>query len=184
MTDLLVILVAAASINNFVLERMLGLCPMLGAGPRLAAIRQVALATTGALTAAAGLAYLLDRWLLVPFDLPYLRIMGFLVLAVLCVQGMHLLLRNPRPQLPLVTTNCAVLGVTLLTAGTSGSLAGALALGLGAGLGYSLVLLLIAGLGPRLARDQAPAALRGPPLTLITLGIMSLAVLGFAGFGA
>ncbi|MBL8200431.1 MAG: electron transport complex subunit RsxA [Chromatiales bacterium] len=184
MAELLLIVVAAATINNFVLERLLGLCPILGAGTRLDAVRGVSLATTGALTVAGGLSYLLDQWVLAPYGLPYLRIITFLALSVVSVRGMNLLLRGPASQLPLVTTNCAVLGVTLLAAGTSGSLAGALALGLGAGLGYGVVLLLLAGLRPRLEQAPVPEALRGPALALITVGIMSLAALGFTGFGA
>lgn len=183
MTDLLLIVVAAATINNFVLERLLGLCPVLAPGTRLEAVRGVALATTGALTVAGGLSFLLDRWVLVPFELPYLRIIAFLALAVPSVQLMNLLLRRPGMHAPLVTTNCAVLGVTLLTAGTATSLAGALALGFGAGLGYSAVLLLLTGLRPRLEQAPVPAALRGAPLALITVGFMSLATLGFSGFG-
>jgi electron transport complex protein RnfA len=183
MTDLLLIAVAAATINNFVLVRLLGLCPVLGPGTRLADVQGASLATTGVLTITAGLSYLLDRWVLVPYELPYLRIITFLALTVLTVQGANLLLRRPSPQLPVITTNCAVLGVALLTAGTSNSFAGAIALGLGAGLGFSLVILLFAGLGPRLEQTPVPAALRGPAITLVTLGMMSLAVLGFSGFG-
>jgi len=183
MTELLFIAVAAATINNVVLVRLLGLCPVLGSGTHLADIKGVALATTGVLTITAGLSYLLELWVLVPYDVPYLRIIAFLALTVLTVQGANLLVRRPSTQLPLITTNCAVLGVALLTASTSSSLAGAIALGFGAGLGFSLVILLFAGLGPRLEQTPVPAALRGPAITLITLGMMSLAVLGFSGFG-
>ena len=183
MTDLLLIAIAAATINNFVLTRLLGLCPVLGAGTGIEDVRGVALATTGVLTITAGLSYLVERWVLVPYELPYLRIMAFLALTVLTVQGANLLLRRLSTQLPLITTNCAVLGVALLTAGTSNSLAGAVALGFGAGLGFSLVVLLFAGLGPRLEQAPVPAALRGPAISLVTLGIMSLVILGFSGFG-
>jgi len=183
MTDLLLIAVAAVTVNNFVLVRLLGLCPVLGAGTRLDDVQGVALATTGVLTITAGLSYLLDRWVLVPYELPYLRIIAFLVLTLLTVQGANLIFRQSGKHLPLITTNCAVLGVALLTAGTSDSLAGAIALGFGAGVGFSLVILLFAGLGPRLEQTPVPAALRGPAISLITVGLMSLAVLGFSGFG-
>lgn len=183
MTDLLLIAVAAATVNNIVLVRLLGLCPVLGPGTHLADVKSVALATTGVLTITTGLSYLLDRWVLVPYELPYLRIIAFLALTVLTVQAANHLLRRPSTQLPLITTNCAVLGVALLTAGTSNSLAGAIALGFGSGLGFSLVLLLFSGLRPRLEQAPIPAALRGPAIALITVGMMSLAVLGFSGFG-
>jgi Na+-translocating ferredoxin:NAD+ oxidoreductase subunit A len=183
MAELLLIAVAAATINNLVLMRLLGLCPVLGAGARLADFRGMALATTGIVTVTGGLSYLLDHWVLVPYGLPYLRITAFLVLTVLTVQGSNRLFRRPGAQLPLVTTNCAVLGVALLSAGASSSLAGAIALGFGAGAGFSLVQILFSGLGARLEQYPVPATLRGPPIALITLGMMSLAVLGFSGFG-
>ncbi len=191
MTELLLIAVAAATVNNIVLVRLLGLDPVLGPalGPALGTvtplddIKGVALATTGVLTITAGLSYLLERWVLVPYELLYLQIIAFLALTVLTVQGANLLFRSPGTQLPVITTNCVVLGVALLTAGTSSSLAGAIALGFGAGVGFSLVILLFAGLGPRLEQTPVPAALRGPAITLITLGMMSLAILGFSGVG-
>ncbi|MEQ1802192.1 MAG: Rnf-Nqr domain containing protein [Gammaproteobacteria bacterium] len=183
MTDLLLIAVAAATVNNVVLVRLLGLCPLLGAGSRLEDVAGVALATTGALTVTAALCHVLDRWVLEPLDLPFLRITGFMVLTVLTVHVGNLLLRRPRSQLPLVTTNCAVLGVALLTTGTVDGLAEALALGFGAGLGFSLVLLLFTGLRPRLDQSAVPAPLRGPAIALVTAGMMSLAFLGFSGFG-
>ena len=184
MTDLLLIAIAGATVNNFVLERLLGLCPVVGAGSRLEDVRGVSLATTGVLTITAALSYLLNQWVLVPYDLPYLRIIGFLALTLLTVQGVNLVVRQSGQHLPLITTNCAVLGVALLTAGTSASLAGAVALGLGAGLGLSVVLLLFSGLRPRLEQAPVPTALRGPAIALITLGMMSLAVVGFSGFGS
>jgi electron transport complex protein RnfA len=183
MTDLLLIAVAAATVNNFVLERLLGLCPVVGEGWRLDEVRGLSLGTTGALTLTAGLSYLLDRWVLVPYGLSYLRIMALLALTLLAVKLVNLMLRQSGQYLPLITTNCAVLGVALLTAGTSNSFAGAIALGFGAGLGFSLVLFLFTGLRPRLEQAPVPAALRGPAIALVTLGIMSLAVLGFSGFG-
>jgi len=181
MTELLLIAVAAATVNNFVLVRLLGLCPVLGGGTRLEDVRDVALATTAVLTITAGLCYLLDQWVLVPYGLPYLRIIAFLALTLLTVQGVNLVFRRSGPHLPLITTNCAVLGVALLTAGTSASLAGAVALGFGAGVGFGLVLLLFTGLRPRLEQAPIPAPLRGPAIALITVGMMSLAVLGFSG---
>lgn len=184
MTDLLLIAVAAATVNNFVLARLLGLCPVLGSGTRLEDLPGIALATTGVLTVTSGLCHALDRWLLVPFGLPYLRIIGFLALTVLAVRLANLVLRRPAHQLPLITTHCAVLGVALLTTGTVDSLGGALALGLGAGLGFSLVLLLFTGLVPRLEQAPLPGPLRGPAIALLTLGMMSLAFLGFSGLGS
>lgn len=191
MTDLLLIAIAAASINNIVLERLLGLCPVLGASGRVDEALWSGLATTAALALAAGLSHLLNEWLLEPFGLPYLRIIALVAIAALAVQAVNALLarRAARQfasvggQSPLVTMNCAVLGVALLTSGTAGSFAGAVALGLGAGLGFTVVVLLISSLRQRLEQSPLPLPLRGPPITLVTVGMMSLAFLGFSGVG-
>jgi electron transport complex protein RnfA len=183
MADLLLIAVAAATVNNFVLVRLLGLCPVLGAGTRLDDILGVSLATTGALTVTAGLSYLLDRWVLVPYELPYLRIIAFLALTGVAVGAANRVVQRSDQHLPVITINCAVLGVALLTTGTASSLAGALALGFGAGAGFSLVMFLFAGLRPRLEQAPVPAPLRGPAIAFVTVGIMALAFLGFSGLG-
>ena len=189
MTDLLLIVVAAATVNNFVLVRLLGLCPLLGASQKLGDVVDLSLATTSVLTLTAGCTWLLDRRVLVPFGLPYLRIVAFILVIAGVVQFGQWVLRKQsaelharlEPHVSLIATNCTVLGVALLNAGTTHGLAGALALGLGAGLGFSLVLILFAGLRERLGQASVPAALRGPGITLLTLGMLSLAFLGFSG---
>ena len=189
MTDFLLIAVAAATVNNIVLERLLGLCPVLGADSRIDNAFTTGLATTCALAVTAGLSHLLNQWLLEPRELVYLRIIALLALSALAVLAVNVLLQRrsaaralPAGQhLPLVTMNCAVLGVALLTIGSAGSLAGAVALGLGAGLGFTVVVTLFASLQPRLLRSAVPAPFRGPAITLVTVGMMSLAVMGFSG---
>lgn len=191
MTDLLLIAVAAASINNIVLERLLGLCPVLEAGGRVDEALSSGLATTAALALTAGLSYLLNEWLLEPFGLPYLRIIALVAIAALAVQAVNALLARSATrlfasasrQLPRITMNCAVLGVALLTTGTAGSFASAMALGVGAGLGFTVVVLLFASLRQRLEQCPAPLPLRGPAIALVTVGMMSLAFLGFSGVG-
>lgn len=184
MTELLLIAVAAATVNNVVLVRLLGLCPVLGAGTRPEDVKGASIATTSVLTITAGLCHLLEQWVLVPYELPYLRIIAFLALTLCTVQVANRLIRRNGPHLPLITINCVVLGMALLATGSTQSLAGAIALGFGAGVGFSLVLLLYTGLRARLEQPSIPAALRGPAITLITVGMMSLAVLGFSGFGS
>lgn len=192
MSDFLLIALAAATVNNIVLERLLGLCPVVGTTARIDEALATGLATTGALTLTAGLSYLLNQWLLVPFGLPYLRIIALLGLAALSVQAVNVLLerrsagrsRSANQQLPLITMNCAVLGVALLTTGTAETLGGAVALGLGAGLGFTVVVALFASLRPRLLQSPVPLPLRGPAIALVTVGMMSLAVLGFSGLGS
>jgi electron transport complex protein RnfA len=195
MTDFLLIVVAAATVSNIVLERLLGLCPVLaqtpGVNSRVDNALRSGLATTWALTITAGLSHLLYQWLLLPLGLVYLRIIALLALSALTVQGVNVLLgRRGAGQgpfagqhLPLTTMNCAVLGVALLTTGTAGTLGGAIALGLGAGLGFTVVVMLFASLHPRLEQSPVPAPLRGPAVALITVGMMSLAFLGFSGLG-
>ncbi|MCP5138384.1 MAG: electron transport complex subunit RsxA [Chromatiales bacterium] len=189
MAELLLIAVGAATVNNFVLVRFLGLCPLLGVGSRLDSAAGMSLATGFVLTVTAGLSYLLDHWVLVPLDLGYLRIISFILLIAGTVQLAELVIRRRHAllhrllgmYLPLITTNCAVLGVALLNAGTADSLAAALAMGLGAGLGFALVMLLFASLRERLESAEVPQAFRGPAIALVTAGMMSLAFLGFAG---
>ncbi|MFZ1623264.1 MAG: electron transport complex subunit RsxA [Gammaproteobacteria bacterium] len=189
MVELLLIAVGAATVNNFVLVRFLGLCPLLGVGSRLDSAAGMSLATGAVLTITAGLSYLLDHWVLVPLDLGYLRIISFILLIAGTVQLAELLIRRRHAllhrllgmYLPLITTNCAVLGVALLNAGTAKSLAEALAMGLGAGLGFALVMLLFASLRERLESAEVPQAFRGSAIALVTAGMMSLAFLGFSG---
>jgi len=195
MTDFLLIAVAAATINNIVLERLLGLCPVLGPTPgtnsRVDNALRSGLATTCALTVTAGLSHLLYQWLLLPWGLVYLRIIALLAVSALTVQAINVLLerrgagRSPfaSQHLPLTTMNCAVLGVALLTTGTADTLGGAVALGFGAGLGFTVVVVLFASLHPRLEQPPVPASLRGPAIALITVGMMSLAFQGFSGLG-
>ncbi len=189
MVELLLIAVGAATVNNFVLVRFLGLCPLLGVGSRLDSAAGMSLATGAVLTITAGLSYLLDHWVLVPLDLGYLRIISFILLIAGTVQLAELVIRRRHAllhrllgmYLPLITTNCAVLGVALLNAGTAKSLAEALAMGLGAGLGFALVMLLFASLRERLESAEVPQAFRGSAIALVTAGMMSLAFLGFSG---
>ncbi len=132
MTDFLLIAIAAATVNNIVLERLLGLCPLLGTDSRVDNALTTGLATTCALTVTAGLSHLLNQWLLVPWGLAYLRIIALLALAALTVQAVNVLLKRhgagrlrfASQRLPLITMNCAVLGVALLTTGTANTLGG------------------------------------------------------------
>ena len=141
------------------------------------------------LTLAAAVSYLLDRWLLQPLDLGYLRILGFILVIAATVQLTEFLLRRIDPvlhqalgiYLPLITTNCAVLGIALLNTRQSDSFLEALAYGVGAGLGFGLVMVLFAGLRERLELADVPVALRGSAIALVTAGILSMAFLGFAG---
>lgn len=189
MTEIVAIVVGAALVNNFVLVRFLGLCPLLGTGSRLDDAVGMSAATTLVLTATAVLTWLLDDFLLIPLDLGFLRIIVFIMVVAAVVQLTELIVRRTSPllhrrlgiYLPLITTNCAILGVALLNAGTARHLGQAIALGLGAGLGFGLVMVCFAALRERLEAAPVPAAFRGAGIALVTAGMMSLAFIGFAG---
>ena len=191
MSELALIIIGTVLVNNFVLAKFLGLCPLLGASQRIETAVGMSLATCFVLTIAAGLSYLLDTYLLTPLQLDYLRILGFILVIAAAVQLTDFILRRSNPvlhqalgiYLPLITTNCAVLGIALLNTRQSDNLLEALAYGIGAGLGFGLVMILFAGLRERLELADVPDAFRGPAIALATAGIMSMAFLGFTGLG-
>ena len=190
MTELALIVVAAALVNNFVLVQFLGLCPFLGASRRVEGALGMGLATGLVLTIASALSYLVDQLILVPLDLAYLRIVSFILVIGAAVQFTELVLRASSPMLyrmlglyiPLIASNCAVLGVALLNSRQSASLAEAIFFGAGAALGFGLVLVLLSGLRERLDESHVPQPFRGVPITLVIAGLMSLAFYGFNGF--
>lgn len=190
MTELVLIVVAAALVNNFVLVQFLGLCPFMGASRRLEGAVGMGLATGLVLTTASGLSYLVDRFLLIPFDLEYLRLVAFILVIGAAVQFTEQMIRKLSPMLhrvlglyiPLIASNCAVLGVALLNSTASRSLVAALFYGAGAALGFGLVLALLAGLRERVEAADVPRPFQGTAIAFVTAGIMSLAFLGFTGF--
>ncbi len=189
MSELLLIIVGTVLVNNIVLVKFLGLCPMMGASQNLETALGMSLATSFVLTLAAAGSYLLDHYLLIPFELEYLRILSFILLIASAVQLTELIVRHTSPllhevlgiYLPLITTNCAVLGVALLNTRQSASLMEALTYGLSAGLGFGLVMLLLSSVRERIAFSDIPKSFQGSSITLVTAGLMSLAFMGFAG---
>lgn len=189
MTDLILIILATVLVNNFVLTRFLGLCPFLGASNRFEAALGMALATTFVLTLAAGVGYLVDHHVLIPLDLQHLRLLSFILVIAATVQFTELVIRRSSPLLhqvlglflPLITTNCAVLGIALLNARQSHDFLTSLAFGLGGGLGFSLVIVLFSGLRERVEAADVPQAFRGAAVSLITAAFMALGFMGFTG---
>ena len=190
MTELLLIIFAAALVNNFVLVQFLGLCPFLGTSKRMDGALGMALATGLVLTLASGLSYLLEHYVLLPFGVGYLRLISFILVIGAAVQFTELALRRVSPLLhrvlglyiPLIASNCAVLGVALLNSTQQRTLLSALLYGAGAALGFGIVLILLSGLRERLEDADIPSPFRGPAIALVTAGIMSLAFFGFTGF--
>jgi electron transport complex protein RnfA len=189
MSDLILIILATVLVNNFVLVKFLGLCPLLGASTNFETTLGMSLATTFVLTLASAFSYLINTWLLIPFELEYLRLLSFILIIAGSVQFTEMFVRYSSPilhqilgiYLPLITTNCAVLGVALLNTSQSESFLQALAYGIGAGLGFCLVMILFAGLRERLAVADVPVPFKGAAIALVTAGLMSMAFIGFAG---
>lgn len=191
MGDALLILLAAALVNNFVLVQFLGLCPFLGTSSRMETALPMTLATMFVLMLAALATHLVYQYLLLPFELGYLRIVAFVVVIASVVQFTELFVRAASPllhqllgiYLPLITSNCAVLGVTLIAIDEGHSLPRTLLLALGAGLGFGIALVAFTALRERLQDAAVPRAFRGAPLALITVGFMALAFAGLRGLG-
>ena len=189
MKELALILVSTVLVNNFVLVRFLGLCPFMGVSRKLQTATGMALATTFVLTLSSVCSYLVQAWLLAPLGLEYLRTISFILVIAAVVQFTEMIVRRTSPllyqvlgiYLPLITTNCAVLGVALLNVQESHGFLQSMVYGFGAAVGFSLVLVMFAGVRERVAAADVPAPFRGASIALITAGLMSLAFLGFAG---
>ena len=189
--DLFLIIVAAALVNNFVLVQFLGLCPFLGVSSSIESAMGMSLATAFVLTLAAVSSYLLTSWVLAPLDLLYLSTVSFILVIAALVQLTELFMRRTAPllhrvlgiYLPLITSNCAVLGVALLNLREQNSLVESALYGFGAALGFGLVLVVLAAARERLELADVPESFRGAPIGLITAGLMALAFMGFLGFG-
>ncbi|KPK59084.1 MAG: electron transport complex subunit RsxA [Gammaproteobacteria bacterium] len=189
MTDLALILVATVLVNNFVLVKFLGLCPFMGVSRKLETATGMALATTFVLTLSAICSYLVNAYLLQPLGLEYLRTIAFILVIAAVVQFTEMVVEKTSPllyqvlgiYLPLITTNCAVLGVALLNIQESHGFLESLTYGFGAALGFSLVMILFAGVRERVAAADVPQAFQGASIALITAGMMALAFLGFSG---
>jgi Na+-translocating ferredoxin:NAD+ oxidoreductase subunit A len=189
MTDALVILLGTIFINNFVMVQFLGLCPFMGASQKFDSAIGMAAATTFVLTLASAASYLVEHYLLIPFELQYLRIIIFIVIIAALVQFSEMIIRATQPMLhqilgifiPLITTNCAVLGVALLNVRHSRSFFESIIYGLGAALGFSLVLIIFAAIREKQEHQDVPIPFKGAAINMITAGLLSLAFMGFTG---
>lgn len=189
MTDYILLIISTALINNFVLVKFLGLCPFMGVSRKIESALGMGLATMFVLTVASLCSYLVDRYLLIPFNAPFLRTLLFILVIAVVVQFTEMVIRKTSPALyrllgiflPLITTNCAVLGVALLNTNLSHNLTQSVVYGFGASLGFALVLVLFAALRERLAGADVPVPFRGASIALVTAGLMSVAFMGFAG---
>lgn len=189
MQELALILVSTVLVNNFVLVKFLGLCPFMGVSRKLETATGMGLATTFVLTLSSICSYLVDAYILIPLGLEFLRTIAFILTIAVVVQFTEMVVHKTSPVLyqvlgiflPLITTNCAVLGVALLNVQEKNGFLESAVYGFGAAVGFSLVLALFAAIRERVAVADVPVAFRGPAIALITAGLMSLAFMGFAG---
>ena len=189
MTDILLLLVSTVLVNNFVLAKFLGLCPFMGVSSRVETATGMAAATTFVLTMASLASYLINHFILEPFNLQYLQILSFILAIAVVVQFTEMVIQKTSPMLyrllgiflPLITTNCAVLGVALLNVNKGHNFIESIIYGFGAALGFSLVLILFAAIRERIDVADVPQPFQGAAISLITAGLMSLAFMGFTG---
>ncbi|RMA81389.1 electron transport complex subunit RsxA [Umboniibacter marinipuniceus] len=189
MADFFVILIGAILVNNFVLVQFLGLCPFMGVSNKLETAIGMGGATTFVLTLAAICSYAVNTWLLIPLELEYLQTIAFIVVIAGVVQFTKLFVEKTSPLLyrvlgvflPLITSNCAVLGVALQNTQKAHTFLESTLYGFGAAVGFSLVLVLFSAMRERLAVADVPAPFQGAAIGMITAGLMSLAFMGFAG---
>ncbi|CAG9296866.1 electron transport complex subunit RsxA [Celerinatantimonas diazotrophica] len=189
MTHYFLLFVATVLVNNFVLVKFLGLCPFMGVSGKVETAAGMAMATTFVLTLASLCSFLVDYYILQPLGLLYLRTMAFILVIAVVVQFTEMFVKKTSPTLyrllgiylPLITTNCAVLGVALINVNESHNLITSVLYGFSAAVGFSLVLILFSAIREHLALADTPAPFKGASVAMITAGMMSLAFLGFTG---
>lgn len=189
MTEYFLLLLSTILVNNFVLVQFLGLCPFMGVSNKLDSALGMALATTFVLTLSSALSHLVYHGLLIPLEVEYLRTISFIIMIAAVVQFTEMVVHKTSPLLyqvlgiflPLITTNCAVLGVALLSINQEQTFVEAILYGLGAGLGFALVLVCFAAMRERLALADVPTPFKGAAVAMMTAGLMSLAFMGFTG---
>jgi electron transport complex protein RnfA len=192
MTEYLLLLLATALVNNVVLVKFLGLCAFMGVSKKMDGALGMGMATTFVLTLTTAATWMLEHWLLAPLGIEYLRILAFIMTIAAVVQFTELVIRKFSPALyqvlgiylPLITTNCAVLGIALLNVQEKNSFFHSLLYGFGSAVGFTLVMLLFTGLRMRLALAQVPPAFSGAPIGFVVAGLLSLAFMGFAGLAS
>ncbi len=189
MREYALILISTVLANNFVLVRFLGLCPFMGVSTKFEGAVSMAIATAFVLTISSMSSYLVHSYLLVPLRLEYLSTLTFILVIAVTVQLTEMVMRKTSPLiyrvlgifLPLITSNCAVLGVALLNQRQQHNLLQSAIYGLGAAIGFGIVLVMFTAMRQRMATRDIPVHFRGSPIALITAGLMALAFMGFTG---
>jgi len=189
MSEYFLIIISVVFVNNIVLTKILGLCPFMGVSKKLDTSISMSAATAFVLTIGSITSWLINYFLLAPYNLEYLRTISFIVVIAAVVQFTEMVMEKNYPYLyrvlgiflPLITTNCAVLGIPLLNAQLSHNLLEAAIFGLGGALGFSFVLILFASLREKFEGANTPNAMKGSAIAMLTAGLMSLSFMGFIG---
>jgi electron transport complex protein RnfA len=189
MSDYLLLFIGTVFVNNIVLVKFLGLCPFMGVSRKVETAIGMSAATTFVLTLSAVLSYMINSWVLAPLGLEYLRTIAFIIAIAAVVNFTELVVHKTSPLLynvlgiflPLITTNCAVLGVALINVQEQNNFLESVVYGFGAALGFSLVMVLFAALRERINVADVPAPFQGSAIGLVTAGLMSLAFMGLGG---
>ena len=183
------IIISAIFVNNIVLAQFLGICPFLGVSNKLSTASGMSMAVCFVITLATLVTYLINKYLLVPFEITFLQTIAFILVIAALVQMVEIVLKKVSPSLyqalgiflPLITTNCAVLGVAIMVIQQNFTLGGGLIFAFATAIGYGLALILFAGLREQMELNDTPKAMKGTPIALITAGILALAFMGFSG---
>ncbi len=189
MKTIFIILLSSIFVNNFVMSKFLGICPFLGVSKKVETALGMGMAVTFVMTIASLFTYLIQKLILVPLGIEYLQTIAFILVIASLVQFVEMVIQKMSPTLyqalgvflPLITTNCAVLGVAILNIQSNYNLIETLFNGFGAAVGFTLSIVLFAGIRERLEISDVPKSFQGFPIALITAGLMSIAFLGFSG---
>lgn len=183
------IIITAIFVNNIVFAQFLGICPFLGVSKRLSSAVGMGMAVTFVMAIATAVTYILQMYVLDPLGVSFLQTIAFILVIAALVQVLEIIMKKTMPVLyqalgvflPLITTNCAVLGVAIQVIQKNMTLAESLVYSVSTALGFTLALIIFAGIREQLALSKVPAAMKGIPIALITAGILAMAFMGFAG---
>jgi electron transport complex protein RnfA len=187
--NLIIIAISAALVNNVVLSQFLGLCPFLGVSKKINTAAGMGGAVIGVITISSVICSLIYDYILVPLDLTYLNTIVFILVIASLVQFVEMLLKKCMPPLyealgvylPLITTNCAVLGIALTNVQNGYGLIESLVSGIGTAIGFAIAIIILAGIRERIEDNDVPESFKGMPIVLLTAGLMSIAFFGFSG---
>ena len=187
--EVILIFISAVLVNNFVLSYFLGICPFIGVSGKLESAISMGFAVTFVLTLSAAITWLINHYILIALHVPYLEYVAFIIVIASLVQFVEMYIKKTSKAmydalgiyLPLITTNCAILGLALFGALRQYTFIENIVFGVGAGLGFTLALVIMAGIREDLDLADVPEPLRGAAITLIIAGLLALAFMGFAG---